>query len=168
MLSLRTDVGHCWDSFKVSFQCWNTDWHLVNFQNLLALHSFLQFTKIPFVLLKDCWKTNVFKLFSLITLVRYNLSKAILSIFLGYSKLYCKSNYICPQESKYMRILSVIYLIKGSIFFFIAFIEIVTQLFVSLMPFSFTINSTRACGSVYEVPSTVPRDQPIHTCLMNE
>lgn len=122
------------------------------------------------MLWKGCWKTNVFKLFSLITLVWYNLSKAILSIFLGYSKLYCKSNYICPQESKYMRLLLCNLLNKRLyIFFFIAFIKIVvTQLFVFLMSFSSTINSTRACGSiVYEVPSIVPRG-PTNTCLMNE
>lgn len=105
MLSLWTDVGHCWDSFKVSFQCWNTDLTFGKFSKLVSITQFSSVHQIPCVLWKDCWKTNVFKLFSLITLVQYNLSKAILSIFLGYSKLYCKSNYICPQESKYMRIL---------------------------------------------------------------
>jgi hypothetical protein len=57
------------------------------------------------VLWKSCCKTDVFKLFSLITLVWYHLPTAILSLLLGYSRLYCKSSYLYPQGKKYIRIL---------------------------------------------------------------
>lgn len=60
--------------------------------------------KFP-LLWKGCRKTNVFKLFGLITLLWYHLSRVILSILLGYSKLYCKSNYTYPQGRKYIRTL---------------------------------------------------------------
>lgn len=104
MLFLWTDVGHCWDSFKVTFQSWNTDLTFGKFSKPLYNTIFFNSPKFPLCCGKAVVRP-VFKLFSLITLVWYNLSKAILSIFLGYSKLYCKSNYTYPQESKYMRIL---------------------------------------------------------------
>lgn len=123
---LWTDIGHCWDSSEVTFQSLITDVTFGKFSKPVRYNIIIFFNSPKFPL---CYgKAAGRPMFSNCSAWLHWCGTTYLKPFWAYScvTVSYNVNYICPQESKYIRIL-LCNLLNKWYCIFLAFIQIIIQ-----------------------------------------